>query len=639
MTATSLMSLGTQALSAAYSQLHTTSNNIANANTAGYSRQTAQLANRPSMSTSSGYLGMGVSVTTVLRASNQFLTEQASALKSVSAGDQQKAVLLKQLEQVFPSGQNGLGQAATQIFNAFSDLAAAPADLSARQAVLGRLDSLASLVRSASAQLDSLQANVSSDLSGSVAEVNGLAQQLALLNAKINEASATGHSPNELLDQRDLLVGHIAEHMDLSTVLAPDGSVSVFVANGQTLVLGSHASKLVVRTDPLDASRLTVGIVSGGKLVQEAEQSIGGGRIGGLLNFQSTDLADARARLGQFVAGMASALNSQQARGIDLNGAAGAAVFSAAPPRAEAARGNARDSAGAPLSSIQLEVVEVTALKASDYRLKADPANAGQYILTRQSDGLVRSGLVSGDVVDGLRISNGPVVPASGEQFLLRSVSQAASTLQVMLRDPRGLAASNPMTATGSAANTGTLAVTGLRMVADPTLAQDPVTIRFTDDNGNYEVLGPGGTLRGSGSFVSGEPIVWNGSALSLNGVPRSGDQLSLVRTTHPQGNNGNALAFDALASTRLVDGQTVTDAYAALFSNIGVRTQGAVTAANNTALAHERATSALANEVGVNIDEEAARLIQYQQSYQASAKLLTTAQSMIDTLLAAVGR
>ena len=228
MTATSLMSLGQQALGSAYTQLHTTSNNIANANTAGYSRQSAQLANRPSLSTSSGYLGMGVSVSTVLRASNQFLTEQASTLKSVSAGDNQRAGLLKQLEQVFPGGQNGLGQAATQIFNAFSDLAAAPADLSSRQAVLGRLDTFASLVRSASAQLDTLQANVSSDLSGGVAEVNSLAQQLALLNAKINEGAASGHAPNELLDQRDLLVGRIAEQMDLSTVLAPEPALTSF---------------------------------------------------------------------------------------------------------------------------------------------------------------------------------------------------------------------------------------------------------------------------------------------------------------------------------------------------------------------------------------------------------------------------
>ncbi len=639
MGATALMSLGSQALGAAYAQLHTTGNNIANANTAGYSRQQAALANSASLATSSGYMGTGVTVSTVTRANNLFLTQQAGALKSVSAADALHAGLLKQLEQVFPGGEPGLGQAATQIFNAFSDLAAAPSDLSGRQAVLGRLESFASLVRSSSAQLESLQANAHSDLVGGVAEVNSLARQLARLNGQISQAASGGHAPNELLDQRDRLVSQMAEQIDLSAVNSADGSVAVFVANGQTLVLGARASPLVLRPDPLDGTRLGIGIEVGGTLVQQADRFIEGGRLGALLKFQQGDLADARTRLGQFVTATVTALNEQQGRGTDLAGAAGAALFDLAPPRAEASAGNARDVGGRPLAAITLSVADAASLKPSDYRLEADAARPGLFLLTRLADGVQREGVASGDVVDGLRIESGSPAPAAGETFLLRSVSLAAGSLAVALRDPRSLAASNPVTASLGSANTGTLSIGTVTIVAAPDSPYAALTLAFTDDAGAYELLDSAGASLGSGRFSPGEPMVWNGVSIAVNGVPRAGDSLALVPTRHPQGNNGNALAFDGLARRALVDGQTAGDAYASLFSNIGVRTQGALVAAGNSTLAAERASSALAGEVGVNIDEEAARLIQYQQSYQAAAKLLQTAQSLMEALLGAVGR
>lgn len=634
MTVTSLMGVGTKALFAAYSQVHTIGNNIANANTAGYSRQQAVQETAMSLRSAAGFVGTGVDVTTVQRASNMFLTEQSQTLKSIAAADQAGQGMLGQLELVFGSGETGLGNAATQVFNAFADLSVNPTDLSARQAVLGRLEEFASLSRAQGSQLQLLQDNVRSDIAGSVSEVNSLARQLAALNVQIQKATAQGVAPNDLLDSRDRLVGQLSEQLDLQTYTAADGGMAVFVAGGQPLVLGGQANALVVLRDKLDPSRTAVSISIQGQLTLLADKHITGGKIGGLVAFQNDDLLAARSRLGQLVTSVAGALNDQQAFGIDAYGNAGAPLFNLAPPQALAAQGNALDGSGNPIASVTLAITNTSALKASDYELLADPANPGQYKVTRLSDGLVRTGLSSGDEFDGLRVTDGPNSPSSGERFLLRAVAQVPAGLSTSLRDPKGLAAAGPMVGTLGLANRGTLGLSGVDVVAMPANPYQALSIRFTDDLGRYDVLDAANSVIASGDLVPGQPLAFDGVSLTLTGVPRLDDTLALTPTNFAGSNNGNALSFAKLGERLMVDGQAASEAYASLFADVGVRAQGANIAADNSGAAATRAGAALSAETGVNLDEEAARLIQYQQSYQAAAKVLQTAQAMIDTVL-----
>jgi flagellar hook-associated protein 1 FlgK len=140
------------------------------------------------------------------------------------------------------------------------------------------------------------------------------------------------------------------------------------------------------------------------------------------------------------------------------------------------------------------------------------------------------------------------------------------------------------------------------------------------------------------------------GLELRLNGVPRSGDTFQVSPTQYPASDNGNALAMidlrdeglvgrQVLSDGTVVAGDTITAAYGQAMADIGVRVQGATAAAEVSAAVLKDADSALESKVGVNLDEEAARLIQYQQSYQAAAKVLQIAQSVFQTLLEAAGR
>ena len=633
------MSLGSSALYAANAQLQTTGNNIANANTPGYSRQSVQVQTAGSAYNGSGFFGRGVTVATVTRASNMFLSQQAVAAGSTAASAGVRRDLLSQLEKVFVGGEAGLGRAANQIFNAAAEMAAAPADLAARQAMLGRLEDFASLARSSSNQIESLQANVVNDIQGGVTEVNTLASEMAKLNGTIAAATRRGQLPNDLLDQRDQLIKRIGQQVEVQTVIGPDETASVFVGSGQTLVLGTSSNRLVAMAHPLDASQLSVGVSSGGQLTPLSANAVGGGQIGGLLQFQDSDLGAARNRLGQLVTGLASALNDQQSLGLDLQGQPGAALLKFSGPQALASARNSRDASGGYIASVSLTITDASALKASDYRLEPDPASAGQYIVTRLADGQVFQPVNDGDVLDGFSITIGANAPSVGESFTLKPVSAAAADLTVLLKNPRGLAAANPVLATVNPANSGTASIAGLHISAAPANPYQALTINFTDDSGAYAIRDAANAVLASGSFSAGQAIAYNGIELSLNGVPRQGDRLAIMPTPLPAASNGNALRMDNLATRALVDGQTVTDAYASAMADVGVRMQGAEASADTSASVVARANAELSAKVGVNLDEEAARLILFQQAYQAAAKLLQTSQTLFDTLINTIGR
>lgn len=661
-----LMSLGTRAMFANYAALQTTGANIANASTAGYSRQQVELSSAGGQYTGAGFFGKGVQVDTVTRAGDVFLTREAASSRARAALDETHLEQLTRLEKLFPAGEQGIGYAAGELLNAFVDVANRPQDSAARQVVLARADELASRFRSAGEQMDALQAGVVQDVRTSVATVNALAQQVADINQRIAAVNGSGHLPNDLLDQRDRLISEISEYVQVTTIPADDGSLGLFIGGGQRLVLSNSALPLTVLPDEYDPARVRLGINEAGVTRVVPTESMGGGSIAGLLKFQNEDLSEARALVGQLATAMAGRLNEQQALGLDLRQppGTGAALLSVGAPRVLPSGNNARaadgsflastvDTSGQSVPTVSIAITDVTQLQPSDYELRADPANPGQYLLTRLNDGVER-GVLPGDSIDGFRIDVGTPAPGANDRYLLQPVSQAPAGVARVLDDPRGIAAASQVTATVGAENVGTASVGALRAVStalDPALTAD---ISFTDDVGGYSwtLTDAGGTVVSSGTdtWSAGTPIALNGFELSLNGVPRSGDTLQVARTAYPAANNGNALSLldlrdegmvgrELLSGGSLSPGETITSAYARAMADVGVRVQSARGASAISSTVAENAAEVLAAKTGVNLDEEAARLIQFQQGYQAAAKVLQIAQSVFETLLSAAGR
>lgn len=642
-----LFALGTRAMFANTAMLETTSHNISNANTEGYSRQDVKLATENGRFTGAGFFGRGVRVSTIERTSDPYLAREANQTASVSSSDKTRLDKLNQLEKILPMGEAGIGHAAGEMLNAYVDVANQPQDMSARQVVLARAEDVASRTRAAAGQLNSLQEGVVADMKATVEQINGIAVQLADINQKIASVKGVGHEPNDLLDQRDMLVKDLNSLIQVSTVMAGDGTMGIFIGGGQRLVLGNDSDELSIMQDEFDPSqgRLMIKDPSGTRPVNEA--MITGGSIAGLLSVQNNDIPEARNMLGQLTAALAWRVNQQQSFGMDLSTPAGSGVpiFSTGAPQVLPSNRNTSSLTTPPVS---LSVVDGRFLQASDYTLAPDAANPGQFVMTRLSDGEVTN-VTDGSIVDGFQISISAAVPDT-DRFVLRPVGTAATFMKRSLDKPTGIAAASPFTAITKPANTGTASIGSLSISSTPDAALPPLTgdaisIVFTSPNGDYELQAPMGTTVTTGTWVPGQAISYNGFDLQLNGVPYQGDVINVENTAYPSGNNGNALAILALRDEDLVGrqtlsggavqrGSTVSSTYSQIIGTVGVMVQGAQTSADISAALASNAQDVLANKVGVNLDEEAARLIQFQQSYQAAAKILQIAQSVFDTLM-----
>ncbi|MFZ4649812.1 MAG: flagellar hook-associated protein FlgK [Rubrivivax sp.] len=662
--ASALLTVGMRTVAANYAALQTTGNNIANANVEGYSRQRVEFSSAQSRAVLGGFVGMGVDVKAITREYDSLRAREATQTQSVAKMDEARLRGLEQIEKVFPVGTAGLGQAASAFLNSLADVVSRPADISARQVALARAGDSVSRFREAAQRLDEAQKAINESVDAEVAMVNQLATGIADVNGRMARMQVLQYPMNDLLDERERLLVRLNELVQTNNFTAQDGSLQVLLPGGHILVNGDSANRLQRVPDPDDSSRSALECADVRTARAVDTTALAGGSLAGWIRVQNEDLVAARNAVGQMAAAFASAVNEQQANGIDLRGVNGGPIFALADPRVVPATTNQRLANGAFAAEVSLTVTDASQLAASDYSLRTDSSANGVWTLTRLSDGLVRS-VIDGDEVDGFVINLGSPPPADTDRFLLQPVGAAASSIKRVLDDPRGLAAASPVAAQAASTNTGTGTIESVRATSprfDPTLA---VKIVFTSDDGTYEVRDKNDAVIAPASrqWVAGQPIVIPGTTvtqngvtsevdgfeLQLNGVPRTDDVFEVARNAYPGSSNGNALAMlnlrDVTFVGRTVDaeglvdaGRTISDAYASAVGSVGVNVQRARTASEISSGVALQAEAARSEASGVNLEEEAARLLHFQQSYQAGAKVLQAAQSVFDSLLQTLG-
>ena len=652
----SLLNVGSRALLANQAALQTAGHNIANVSTPGYSRQSVVLQTVQGQFTGGGYIGKGVDVQTIQRNHSELLTRQSTAASAVDAGDTVRMDRLRQLQEVFSGGASGIGASINDMMNALSDVVSAPTDLTARSVALTRMDETAARMRDASQRLDEIGYTVAEQLKGSMVAVNSLAKNIAGINEQIARAKGNGQPANDLLDQRDQLIRELNQHIQTSQVAADDGTVSVFVAGSQPLVLGNQAATLSI-DDPIDfgagSGKKVLSFLAPGSStkVELNESMLGGGQVAGLLRFQNNDLAEGRNLLGRMAIAISESMNTQNRLGLTLNGQPGENLF------APISLGNATPSNfNTSTATMALTVADPTALQASSYTVSFTAGDAGS--VTRHSDGKVFNfdgsalppvAVASVFSAQGLGVTLSGAVNA-GDQFVINSLQGAAAELQALQYSPTDLAAANPVNAAMGATNGGSLQLASLKATGPITqpATGSPVTIAFTAGSpATYSATVPGPPVAtiATGNYVSGEKIAINGWEIALQGAPKSGDTVTVGNATDSQygdwykRDTGNASALMALRDVPMFDNATLADGFASAMAQVGTRTQSAQFAAelsSSIAANLERDRTAVS---GVNLDEEAARLIQYQQAYQASAKMIQIAQNIFDTLIQGLGR
>ncbi len=634
-----ILGIGQSALNAAQIGLATTGHNIANASTPGYNRQIVVQGTMGGQNLGGGFVGKGTQVVAVQRVYNQFLQNQ---LQSTQTSQGQLDTYYKQMtliDNMLSDPSVGVSPSLQSFFSGVQGLASDPSSSSARQTLLSNAQSMAATFQSLDSQLTDIRQGVNAQLVTTINQVNTYAKQIADLNTQIERAMQTsnGQEPNDLLDQRDQAITELSKLVKVSTV-QQGHSYDIYIGNGQPMVVGNRTFDLVQMQSPTDSGRVEIGYKNQQGTTMLAENSFGGGVLQGLLDFRSQSLDVAQNTLGRMAIVLGSAVNAQQQLGQDQNGAMGQPFFRVAQPLVSASTANTGSG------TVTADITNASQLGTSDYKVEIMqeevlPAQPLQYRITRLSDGQT----FTSDQLDGLQFNFSGALKL-GDQFLVRPTVNGANAnlgIAVALNDKSQIAAAAPIRTIATATNTGTSAISAGTVnpgvPTDPDLRTD-VTITFTSAT-TYTVTGSGASLpvppANEFTYTPGSDISYNGWTMQITGQPAVGDTFTVGANSAGSGDGRNAVALGKLQTTNLVEGtMTLQSAYAALVNTVGNKTQELSVTSESAGKLASLAQTARDSESGVNLDEEAANLLRYQQAYQAAGQVMKTAQSLFELLL-----
>ncbi|WP_193099340.1 flagellar hook-associated protein FlgK [Burkholderia sp. Z1] len=637
----SLMNLGVSGLNAALWGLTTTGQNISNAATPGYSVERPVYAEASGQYTSSGYMPQGVNTVTVQRQYSQYLGDQLNGAQTQGGALSTWYSLVTQLNNYVGSPTAGISTAITSYFTGLQNVANSASDSSVRQTAMSNAQTLANQITAAGQQYDALRQSVNTQLTSTVTQINTYTAQIAQLNQQIASASSQGQPPNQLMDQRDLAVSNLSNLAGVQVVRNSDG-YSVFLAGGTPLVVANKSYQLATVTSPSDPSELTVvsqGIAGAnpqGPNQFLSDASLSGGTLGGLLAFRSQTLDPAEAQLGAIATSFAAQVNAQNALGIDLSGKPGGNLFTTGAPVTYANQGNTGNAA------LSVSFANASQPTASDYTLSYDGTN---YTLTDRASGTVVGTLSNAQMpgqIGGLNLSlTGTMKP--GDSFTVQPTRGALNGFGLATSNGSAIAAAAPYVPSATTTNTGTGTIGGLSVTSAAAAANaHNYTITMTGTAGNlqYTVTDNSAnpvTTSAPQNYQAGTPITLTaGVTVTVSGTPAVGDTFKVAPNTGGTNDGSNALALSKLVNSKTFGNgsSTLTGAYASYVNSIGNTTsQLKSSSAAQTALVGQ-ITQAQQSASGVNQNEEAANLMQYQQLYQANAKVIQTASTLFQTVL-----
>lgn len=497
-----LLSTAVSGLQASQNALRTAGHNISNANTAGFSRQQVNYLTRPEHAAgSAGYIGNGVTTDSIERVVNEFVITQLRLDTSAFHQLDKYNSYIGQVDKLFADEGTGLSGALQSFFAALQNGADDPSSIPARQLVISQAESLSARFNNLHNRLSAVEAGLNQELKAVTGQMNTLAQSIAKLNQAINDKGAGGQaSPNDLLDQRDEALRQLSELVSIQVVKQGDGSVNVFIGNGQPLVVGQKVS----RFDIQEGGQIHL---SNGVHSADVTRQITGGQLGGLLHFRDDVLSSAKNELGRVAIVLADQFNQLQQQGLDLDGDYGQSLF--ADINNEAIMGDRIKHGRNALPDdrqLSLSISNPALLTSSDYTFQIVP-NTSNYVITRASDDkIVGQGMLSGGFpqeisFDGLTLSLQGGSFQGGDTFTLQPTANGARDIKTQLSRPEDLAfavAIRTNTSSGNSGNgvisggeiLGLVDANGNRLPAFATAGQlsPPVIIRFTSAT-TYDVL------------------------------------------------------------------------------------------------------------------------------------------------------
>jgi len=666
--AVDLLQLGVSGLYTSQQQLSTTGHNIANVNTDGYSRQRVLQETQTPITSGQDFLGTGSKVLQIERVYDEFRYNELVFNQTLNSGASTTVNKLQRLDETMSLTGTGITDSLNELFAAVNSLIDIPGDIGLREVMLSKANTLSQNMESMQRSLNAEYTAVNEELDASAKMISKISEQLAALNRDIVKASANDATPSDLLDQRDGLIKELSTYTTVSTVETNDNALNVYIGSGQTLVTGTtYFSVHAVTGDP-EPEALQMAIESSNGIQQTLLPSSLGGSLGALVEYRDGILSETMNKVGQTAITVADAFNQVQSQGFDLNEMAGQNLFKDINDSQVMTQRFIAKSTNAGTTSGEIQITDTNLLTSDDYSMTY---LSGNYVLTNDSTGETQT-LVADDPLalvgsrtyttsDGFMFRELGGAPAEGDDYVIQPTRLGATHLDVELTSPEQIATSSivEVYASDDNINSATLTVTSVDNIGDsafPTSGNGVTVEVYESPVGtyNYQVLDSSGTAQplfdsagtalGTSATYTTSPLSFSSAGLSFSltgnasGQTSNAPEVYHVDYAFGEGNNSNVIAMADINDTKLANAgrATISDIYEESVTNVGSAMAAARVESGATQTLYDQAQARVSSTSGVNLDEEAANLLRYQQAYSASAKVITVANEIFQTILQA---
>ncbi|MGS0682825.1 flagellar hook-associated protein FlgK [Shewanella sp. 125m-7] len=635
-----LMNIARTGVLASQSQLAITSNNIANANTEGYNRQVVSQSALDSQRMGNDFYGAGTYVSDVKRVYNDYAARELRIGSTAVSESQTTFGKMSELDQLFSQIGKAVPQGLNDFFASMNALADIPGDIGLRDSLLTSANQLANSVNQMQGHLDGQMTQTNDQISAVTDRINEISNELGSINRELMKSQG---QDMQLLDKQDALILELSEYASVNVVPLESGAKSIMLGGSMMLVSGEMSMQMGTKQGDPYPNELQITAQSGNKsMVVDATKL--GGQLGALVNYRDESLIPSQMELGQFALGVSDAFNQAQAQGFDLNGQVGANIFTDInDPSMQLGRVGALSS-NTGTANLSVNIDDVGDLTGNSYELKFTAPST--YELKDAASGNITPLTLNGTNLEGangfsINIDAGAL--ASGDTFEIRPTSSAAASLSVEMTDGKGIAAAGTKI-TADAANTGNSHVS-LVSIDDRSAANFPVTgaeLTFEIDPSavppTFEVFDVDGTSLGAAATYTPPTISAHGFTFEIDSTAATAEKFSFD-LSFAEGDNTNLVNMAKLNEAKLMNGgkTTLTDVFENTTLDIGSKTKSAEMSMGSADAIYNQAYTRVQSVSGVNLDEEAANLMRFQQSYQASARIMTTANEIFNTLFSSL--
>jgi flagellar hook-associated protein 1 FlgK len=666
-----MLNSGITGLAAAQYRLSIASNNISNVDTEGYSRQRVETVSTVGTAFKTTLLGNGTAISAIERIFNEYNFEEVLFNSSQYEYSNTSLINASRIDSLLADADTGITVTFDSLLDGINGIVEEPTLISARNVLISQAESLGNRFNSLYEEVAIQQlGGINDQIETSVATINMITEELAVLNAKIQVETATsadGFLPNDLLDKRDLLLKDLSEIVQVNVVDVGDGTVNVSIGTGVTLVTNDTSIPLSTVPNEYDPQLLEIGISVNTGVDNKSiiTKNLVGGSLTGLIDTRDNVVIPTINELGKLAIAMSDIFNRQQSLGRDLNGDAGEDIFVDINDAQDVLERTLNSSNNTDVSTFEVYIRNTEQLTSAEFNMEYDGTNLDVFDedgnLVQQFDATDIAAMSAGEQLivgdTGIAIAIDTNNLTAGDSFKVRPTYFGANNIEGVITDPDKVAvADNPLAIT-EANNTNNVSFNLYEMTGDSTtvpgpLPDDFISIEIDGTGTSYQVLDSVGTVISGPLDIPDDQIIDDpvtGFRFELEGTLAGGEVFTITHADNPgvdetkafgPGDNTNILAMLSLQSERVMDNGTnsFSESYAELITIIGVETSSLQISTDSFSTLLSSSEQRLAGVSGVNLDEEAANLIEYQQSYAASARIITVAREIFDTLLAAAG-